>query len=197
MRSSGLPAGMPGTARARRLLVVLTVMAVLTVGWPLLNLAFSNRHQLAAYTRLTVGTGRGSDGTVTVGRGWTLLTSESNPQQVFTLRRGGVSMTISYIALVNGSQTPDLYAGLRDLVRVGHPGATMSEPKGIVTLAGHPGVMGMIGGDHLVGMASAFPGPSRLFAIEMVVTAPPTAGKANVHATRVIMLSLTFGPGRK
>jgi hypothetical protein len=197
MRSSGVSAALPGRVRARWMLVVIAIMAVLTVGWPLLNLAVSNRQQLAAYTRLTVGTGRNSDGTVTIGPGWTMLSSESDPEQVFAIRRGGVSMTISYVALVNGHQTADLYAGLRKLVQVGHPGATMSGPRPIVTLAGHPGSMGMIRGADLVGMASAFAGPSRLFAIEMVVTAPRTASRENLHATRVIMSTLTFGPRRR
>jgi hypothetical protein len=194
MSRSGLTAAVPGRARARWMLAVIAIMAVLTIGWPLLNLAVSNRQKLAPYTNLTVGTSKSSDGTVTVGPGWTLLTAQSNPEQVFSIRRGGATMTISYVALINASQTPDLYAGLRKLVQVGHPGATMSPPMPVVTLAGHRGVMGTITGDDLVGRAAAFPGPSRMFAIEMVVTAPVTITMANVNAARLIMLSLTFGP---
>src|SRR5215469_15692950 len=109
MHGGGGPAAaLRGSVRLRWLAIIIAVMAVLTAGWPLVSRVVSDHRHLAAGTRLKLGTSQQSSATVTVGPGWTMLTGESNPRQIYLIDRGLVHMTIAYAALVNNRQIDDL-----------------------------------------------------------------------------------------
>ena len=94
------PAASATKLRLRWLVIVVAVMALLTAGWPLLNIAVANRHPLAAGARLTVGTSPSNSAVVTVGAGWSLLSEQSNPMQGYLLQRGRVELSITHVVLV-------------------------------------------------------------------------------------------------
>jgi hypothetical protein len=167
-------------------------MAVLTAGWPLLNRVVSDHQRLAAHTRLTLGPSRKNSAVVTVGPGWTLRPGESNPRLVYVLKRGPVEMAIAYATLINSRQVDDLWAGLREVVQVSHPGATLSAPRPIQTTHGSSGEFGLVREAGLVGTASVFAGPSRRFAIEMIVDTPGKSARLNLLAAQRIMRSVLF-----
>lgn len=199
MHGSGGAAGaaLRGSARLRWLAVIIAVMAVLTAGWPLLNHVVSDRQRLAARTRLTLGPSRKNSAVVTIGPGWVMQPGESNPRLAYVLKRGQVQIAIAYATLINNRQVDDLWAGLRDVVQVSHPGATLSAPRLIRTMHGSSGDFGIVRGPDLVGTASAFAGPSRRFAIEMIVETPRRSAQLNLLAAQRIMLSLLFPPARR
>src|SRR5215475_2202778 len=117
-------------------------MAVLTAGWPLLNRVVSDHQRLAANSKLVVGPSRKKSAIVTVGPGWSLRAGESNPRLVYLLQRGPAMMTIAYASLVDNQQVDDLWAGMRAVVELHHPGATLSRPLPIRTIHGAEGDMG-------------------------------------------------------
>jgi hypothetical protein len=181
-----------GGTRLRWLAVIIAVMAVLTAGWPLLNRVVSDHHRLAANSKLSLGPSRRSAAVVTVGPGWVLRSGESNPRLVYQLERGAVHLSITYATLINDRQLDHLWSGLRAVVEVNHPGATLSTPVEIRTQHGTEGDFGLVRAPDLVGTASVFAGPSRRFAIEMVVEAPKRSALLNLLAAQRIMRSLVF-----
>jgi hypothetical protein len=181
-----------GSTRLRWLAVIIAVMAVLTAGWPLVNRAVSDHRRLAANTKLSLGPSRRTAAVVTVGPGWVMRPGESNPRLVYHLDRGAVHLSIAYATLINDRQLDDLWSGLRTVIQVNHPGATLSRPIEIRTRHGTEGDFGLVRGPDLEGTASVFAGPSRQFAVEMVVEAPQQSARLNLLAAQRIMRSLVF-----
>jgi hypothetical protein len=197
LRGSGGAAGtaLLGSARLRWLAIIIAVMAVLTAGWPLLNRAVSDHRRLAPNTRLAIGPSHKNGAIVTLGPGWTMRAGETNPRLVYTLQRGPLILSITYATLINNRQIDDLWAGLREVVQVGHPGATLSVPVSVRTIHGSAGDIGLVKAPDLVGTASVFAGPSRRYAIEMIVAEPKGAARLNLVAAQRIMRSLIFPSG--
>jgi hypothetical protein len=198
----GRPAGPAGRSplgaprrRLRWLFGVIVVMILLTAGWPLINSTVVGRHNLSPGAMLTVGPGKPDAAQITVGRGWSVLTAESNPRFGFSLRHGAVRMTVDYVALANAAQARQLWAGLRRLLRVTEPGLHLSAPVAVVSAHGHPGLVGKLTGARRVGTAAIFTDPSRKFAIEMVMLAPRSAGLAVFLPGRQIIRSVRLLTG--
>lgn len=158
--------------RLRRLAVVVAVMALLTAGWPLVNAMVADRQPLAGGSKLIIGSGTRNSAVVTVGRGWSVLPEESNPVQGYLLRRGPVELSILHVDLVNSSQVARLWSGVRRILLVSSPSARLGAPVFFRTARGLPGLSGAITTARKVGTATIVPGPSRQFAIVMLVLAP-------------------------
>ena len=74
-----------------------------------------------------------------------------------------MTLSIAYATLVNNRQVGDLWAGLREVVQVSHPGATLSAPVQVRTTHGYAGDVGLVKAPGLAGTASVFAGPSRQY----------------------------------
>jgi len=188
----GAVAALKGSVRLRLLAIIIAVMAVLTAGWPLVSHVVSDHRHLVSGTMLKLGTSQHSSATVTVGPGWTMQTGESNPRLIYVINRGPVHMSIAYAALVNNQQIDDLWQGLQQVVRIRHPGASLSPPLPVRTRSGAVGDIGVVRGPDMVGSASVFAGPSRKFAVEMVVEGPRYIAPLNILAAQRIMRSVIF-----
>jgi hypothetical protein len=176
----------------RWLVIVVAVMALLTAGWPLLDMAVSDGHPVAAGSRLTVGTEPGSSGVVTVGAGWAMLRAESNPMQGYLLQRNRVELSIERVALLGRSQLPRLWAGLRQILSLRHPDVRLTRPVLITGAAGLREITGGVATGNLIGTATIVPSRSGEFGIEMVLLAPRGTGSAMRIAAIQIMRSLRF-----
>jgi hypothetical protein len=176
----------------RWLAVVVAVMAVLTAGWPLLNAGVANRHPLPAGTRLAVGTGSTSSAAVTVGRGWALLSAESNSTQGYLLAHGPLRLSINHVTLVGPNRGPHLWQGLRRILALSNPGLRLGRP--VLITSGHTlkAVIGMITGPNVVGSATIVPGPSREFDIEMIMLTPRSSSLGLRLMAAGVISSLTF-----
>ncbi len=186
------PAASATKLRLRWLVIVVAVMALLTAGWPLLNIAVANQHPLAKGARLTVGTSPSNSAVVTVGAGWSLLSEQTNPMAEFLLQRGRVELSITHVVLVGGGQVPHMWAGLRQILSVSHPGIRLTKPVLVTGPGGLRAITGRIYGGRLIGTATIVPGPSRDFGIEMVVLAPRATRAAMRLAAIQVMSSLRF-----
>jgi hypothetical protein len=193
MHGSGGAAATPrGLARLRWLVIVVAVMAVLTAGWPLVNLAVSDNRRVGANTRLTVGPSRRDSAQVTVGPGWLMQSAQSNPHMAYSLRRGPVTVSIVYVYLLSRGQAGDLFSGMREVIRISHPGAAISAPRPITSAHGLKGKAGLVTSSSMAGTAAVFAYPAREFAIEMMVIAPRRTSPANLVAAQRILRSLIF-----
>ncbi len=190
MRSSDPAVTRADTLRVRWLTVVVIVMAVLTLGWPLINLAVSNRSMLAAGTILRLGPGKADLARFSVGPGWSMVPSATNPRLDYSLRRGAVGMTVSYVPVINGAQPAELWAGLRNVVRISEPGFHLGPPSPYTTAQGRKGAMGILASPEDRGIATIVRSASGAFAIEMILIAPRHASLANLAPARRIMHSL-------
>jgi hypothetical protein len=197
MRSSGgAAAALPGSVRMRWLVVVVAIMAILTAGWPLLNLLVSNNRMITANTRLVVGSNQ-KNASVTVGPGWAMQSAESNPHLDYSLRRGTVDLAIAYVSLINQAHAAQLWDGLRQLVLINHPGASLSSPKPITSTHDTEGDAGLITDQNLIGTAAVYDDPSRGYAVEMIVVAPRSTARVNLVAAQRIIRSLLFLPASR
>ena len=180
-------------ARLRWLLVVVTVMALLTAGWPLLNSAVADKKPLAAGSALRIGPAGTDSAEITVGPDWSLLPAESNASQRYILRRGAATVSISYLSLVSRFQAPRLWDGMREMLGITHPGASLGAPSVITSSQGRTGMTGAVTSRRHVGAVTLFVGPSGTFAIAMIVLAPRNGrGAAMVAAVRMYARSLRF-----
>jgi hypothetical protein len=178
--------------RLRWLAIVVAVMAVLTAGWPLLNTAVANRHPLASGAKVTIGSGHASSGMVTVGRGWYVQPEQSNPAVLYILRKSAVTLYIRHVSLASRQPLLSMWTGMRQVLAVTLPGASLGAPLTIRTIHGLGAITGTVSDARLVGTATIVPGPSRKFAIAMVVLAPRHTGQALRSAAHQVVLSLKF-----
>lgn len=186
------PAASVTTARLRWLAVVVALMALLTAGWPLLNSAVANEQRLARGATVTVGQRPASSGTVTVGSGWYVRPAQSNPTQEFVLAKDGVVLDIRHVSLVSRQQIPAMWGGMRQVLSVTNPGLRLSGPVTTTTAHRMRAFTGAVSGRYTTGTATLVPGPSRQFAIAMVVLAPRGTSRTLIEAARRIVLSLMF-----
>jgi hypothetical protein len=186
------PAGSTARFRLRWLAVVVAIMALLTAGWPLLNSAVANRQPLAAGSRLTIGTSPASSAVVTVGGGWYIQPAQSNPRQEYVLRKDGLLLAIRHISLVDRSQVSRIWQGMRQILAVTNPGSELSKPVTIRTTHRLRAFTGAVTGRRLVGTITVFPGPSREFAIVLLVLASPRASPVLRAAALRVIISLNF-----
>jgi hypothetical protein len=189
---TGLPPANPERLRVRWLVIIVGVMALLTVGWPLLSLAITNRSPIAPLTTLTVGPGRGDAARFTVGPGWSMLPSDTNPRMYYTLRRGGLDMSVTYVSMANGAEAHHLWTGLDNVIRVDHPGIILGKPSPITTAQGREGMTSTLTGAGHSGTATVLALPSRDFAVELVMVGPSHVSPANLMATMVVIRSVVF-----
>ncbi|HTA09299.1 MAG TPA: hypothetical protein VK836_12340 [Streptosporangiaceae bacterium] len=177
--------------RLRWLVIVVAVMAVLTAGWPLIDMAVTNQHPLAAGSRLTVGTSP-SSGVVTVGPGWSLLSEQSSPMQGYLLQRGKLQLSIAHVGLLNREQLPQMWRGLMRIVSVSNPGIRFSKPAFVTTRHGLRAITSVVTGRGQIGTATIVRGPSGNFGIEMLALAPRGTSPALHAAAARVMVSLMF-----
>ena len=104
-----MPSGHPdrehGSPRPlRSLIIVLAVIAVLTVGWPLVSRAVSDSQPVAAGQPLTIGPGGSDAATFTPGPDWAVHNAETNTVEDWSLSDGPVNLTVAYVTLLGPSQ---------------------------------------------------------------------------------------------
>jgi hypothetical protein len=190
MRSSDPAVTRSDTLRLRWLSVVLAVMALLTLGWPLINLAVPNRRTLAAGTMLPLGPGKAELARFTVGPGWSMMQSESDPRLDYSLRRGNVDMTVSYVDVIDAAQTAELWAGLRRVIQISNPGVSLGPPSAFRTAQGRRGDEGTLVSRQDTGTAAVVRDASGTFAVEAILLGPRDASRANLAAAHRIIHSL-------
>jgi hypothetical protein len=197
MHGSGSAAAAPGgSLRLRWLLIVVAIMAVLTAGWPLINIAVSDNSRIAANSKLSVGPSRKNSAQVTVGPGWLMQSAQSDPREAYSLRRGGVTLSIIYVDLLSRSDVDGLWQGMAQLLRISYPGTSLSRPVRVTSVHGYPGATGLITSRTTRGTAAVFADQQRQFAVEIVITAPRRTPVANLVAAQRIMRSVLFAAGR-
>jgi len=173
---------------------VVAVMVLLTAGWPLLNRTVSDSRPLAASHTLTIGPGGALVATVTVGQGFRLLPAESNPRQQYSMRVGPAQLIVSSVSLAEPTSALQLWSGLRQVLRLSHPGASLGLPTAMTSAQGLHAVTGAITSRHKAGMAAVLVAPAGAFAIDIVMVAPESDANQMTRAGRLLVRSVTF-PG--
>jgi hypothetical protein len=192
-----LPSGHPdrehGSPRPLRwLIIVVTVIVVLTVGWPLVSLAVSDDQPVAAGRPLTIGPDGSRSATFTPGPDWAVHSAETNTIERWSLSRGPVDLTVAYVTLVSRSQVGRLWPGLQRTLLLGDASARLGRPATFTSGAGGKGLTGTVTANNWAGQAAVFPGPGGDFAIEIVSVAPVRDVAAARAATALVARSLRF-----
>jgi hypothetical protein len=110
----------------------------------------------------------------------------------YSLRRGGVTLSIAYVDLLSRSDVGGLWRGMRQILRVSRPGTSLSRPVRITSAHGYPGDTGVISSRTMSGTAAVFANEPRQYAVEIVITAPRRTPRANLVAAQRIVRSLLF-----
>jgi hypothetical protein len=186
------PGGASPRARLRWLLIVIGVMALLTVGWPLLDAVVADKQTVAAGASLRVGPSGPNSASIRVGTGWTLRPAESDPRQGYLLRRGAVTISIGYLSLTGTYRVAGIWGGLRRVFRVSNPGISLGTPSAVTSGQGRAGLSAAATGPRSEGSLTAFVGPSGTYAIQIVVLAPRYARGVAVAAALLLIRSLRF-----
>jgi hypothetical protein len=192
-----LPSGHPdrehGSPRPLRwLIIVVTVIVVLTVGWPLVSLAVSDDQPVAAGQPLTIGPGGSHSATFTPGPGWAVRSAETNTIERWSLRDGAVDVAVVYVTLVSRSAAARLWPGLQRTLLLGDASARLGRPAIVTSADGGTGLTGTVTANDWAGQAAVFPHPAANFAIEIVSAAPVHDVAAAQAATALVARSLRF-----
>ncbi len=194
MRDEG--AGLGTSQRLRGLVVVVAVMAALTAGWPLANLAVSDNQPLAAGKALMIGPNTAHSARFAVGSGWSLRSAQSNPKQNYSLRYGGADLSVTYVTLSGRPSAARLWSGLMDILRVGNSTARLGRPVPVTDARGRTGMTGPVTENGRSGTATILLAPAGNFAIEMIVLAPRSAAAASRAAASQVVRSIRFAASR-
>ena len=192
----GPPAGARPAGHPRRLIAILAVIVVLAVGWPLASGAVSGNQPLAAGTVLRIGPDAAHQARFTVGPGWVLSQSDSNPKTNYLLQNGAVRMSVVYVWVVTRSEARDLWPGLRRLLRAGNSAARLGGPGPLVSSRGVAGQTGVVRQGSQAGQAVIYLSPGKTYAIELIALGPPGAAAGRAAARQVIG-SLQFPAARR
>jgi len=186
------PGGASPRARLRWLLIVVSVMVLLTAGWPLLNARVADSQQVAAEAALRIGPSGPNSASVRVGPGWTMRPAESDPRQGYLLRHGAVTVSIGYLTLTGTYHAAGIWGGLRRVFRVSNPGIRLGTPAAVISGQGLAGLSATATGARTAGNMAAFVGPPGTYAIQIVVLAPRYARQVAAAATLLLIRSLRF-----
>jgi hypothetical protein len=188
----GRPDGEHGSPRPlRALIVVVTVMAALTVGWPLVSRAVSDSQPVTAGQPLIIGSGTRS-ATFTPGPDWVVHNAHSNLMQYWSLSDGPVDVSVVFVLLLNRSQVSRLWPGLQKTLQLSDGSARLGSTTTITSATGVRGLAGPLTARDWAGQAAVFPSPTENFAIELVSVAPPPDRAAAVAAAALVTRSLRF-----
>lgn len=190
---SGHPDREPGSPRPLRwLLVVITVIVALTVGWPLVSRAVSDDQPVAAGQPLTIGPVGANSATFTPGRNWVVHSAETDPILRWSLSDGPVDVTVVYVLVISPSQVPRLWPGLASTLLLGDGSARLGQPATLTSADGGKGLTGTVTANGWAGQAAVFPRPADDFAVEIVGVAPVQDDAAAQAATALVARSLRF-----
>ena len=176
----------------RWLIVVVTVIVALTVGWPLVSRAVSDNQPALAGQPLTIGPGGSHSATFTPGPDWTLHSAETNTIERWSLSHGPVDLAVVYVTLVSPSQVDRLWPGLERTLLLGDASARLGRPATFTSADGEQGLTGTVTANDWSGQAAVFPAPAADFAIEIVGVAPVQDAAAARAATVLVARSLRF-----
>jgi hypothetical protein len=169
-----------------------TVIVVLTVGWPLVSLAVSDDRPVAAGQPLTIGPGGSHSATFTPGPDWAVHSAETNTIERWSLSDGPVDVAVAYVTLTSPSQVGRLWPGLQSVLQVGDGSARLGRPAAVSTADGSQGLTGTVTANGWAGQAAVFPRPGANFAIEIVSVAPVPDRAGAQAATALVARSLRF-----
>jgi hypothetical protein len=189
--ASGHPDREHGSPRPLRwLIIVVTVIVALTVGWPVVSLAVSDDQPVAAGQPLTIGPGGSHSATFTPGPDWTLHSAETNTIERWSLSDGPVDLAVVYVTLVSPSQAGRLWPGLQRTLLLGDASARLGRPAAFASADAGQGLTGTVTANDWAGQAAVFPAPAADFAIEIVGVAPVQDAVAARAATALVARSL-------
>jgi hypothetical protein len=190
------PGQPPGTVsprtRLRGLLIVVTIMVVLTAGWPLLDSLVADRQNVAAGTPLRIGPSGPDSASLRVGPDWTIRPAQTDPRQDYVLARGAVTVSISYLSLIHPYRVAGIWTGLRQILRISHPGVRLGLPMTVTSNQGLRGRTAKLTSMRTAGAVTVFVGPSGNYAIQVVVIGPQSASPVAAQATRQFIGTLRF-----
>jgi hypothetical protein len=184
--------GTSAALRLRWLLAVLATILVLTAGWPLISTTVAGLRPLIAGATVTVGPSATSSGRITVGPGWSVLTSSTNPHEYYSFGRGAVRLLVRYVRLTRAGDRRQLWQGMRQMLRVGYPGLTPGRPRPIIVADGSRGLIAHLSGPGRSGKAAVVAAPAAPFAIEIVMVGPSSASAVLVAVGLPVLRSLRF-----
>lgn len=199
-----MPSGHPdrehGSSRPLRwLIIVITVIVALTVGWPVVSLAVSDDQPVVAGQPLTIGPDGARSATFTPGRDWTVRSAETDSIERWRLSDGPVDVTVVYVLVISPSQVGRLWPGLESTLLLGDASARLGPPATFTSADGGKGLTGTVAANDWAGQAAVFPGPGPAahFAIEIVGVAPVQDRAAAQAATALVARSLRFPAAAK
>jgi hypothetical protein len=192
-----LPSGHPdrehGSPRPLRwLIIVVSVIVVLTVGWPVVSLAVSDDQPVAAGQPLTIGPGGSHSATFNPGPGWAVRSAATNTVESWRLSDGSVDLTVAYVILLGPSQVGRLWPGLQRTLLLGDASARLGRSATFISADGAKGLTGTVTANESAGQATVLVGPDADFAIEIVGAAPVHDRAAAQAATALVARSLRF-----
>jgi hypothetical protein len=190
------PGQPPGAAsprtRLRGLLIVVAIMVMLTAGWPLLDGLVADQQNVPPGAAIRIGPVGPDSASVRIGPHWTMQPAQTDPRQAYVLSRGAVTVSISYLSLIHPYRAAGIWSGLRQILRVSHPGVRLGPPVTVTSSQGQAGRAATMTGTRIAGAVTVFVAPSGTYAIQMIVVGPHGARSLFAQATRQFVGTLRF-----
>ncbi|GHC87732.1 hypothetical protein GCM10007079_32110 [Nocardiopsis terrae] len=171
--------------------VAAAVVAVLTLGWAMVNAALPATEALPSGHGMTLGSGEGYEASVTFDEDWQLDTGASSQGRQYLFTKGPVNLQMSVVTPPQEATGTELWEGLRDIVRVSDASAALGEPEKVTSDSGNEGLRGDLHLGQHTGTATVFPSPNGGFAVE-ARTVGTEAGQAELAEAEELVQSIRF-----
>lgn len=166
--------------------VAAILVALLTGGWALLNSALPASEALSEGRAMTLGSEGGYEASMTFDDGWEVDTGSSSLGQQFLFTKGEVTLYVSVVTPPGAAKAPELWEGMRDIVRVSDASASLGEPRPITSEGGVEGLTGDLHIHQHTGVATVFPAPGGYFAVETQATGANASQTDLADAEKVV-----------
>lgn len=146
------------------------VVVVLLGGWALVNTVLPSGTPVAAGQSMTIASAEGHEAKLTFGRGWEIFPGDSSAGENYRLGHGSTQLRLNVALPERRASDIELWEGMRNIVRVGDPSASLTDPQPVTTASGAEGLTGVMHSNRNTGTATLFPSPNKGFVIEATAT---------------------------
>lgn len=156
--------------------IAVAAIAILVGGWAAVNTALPDTTPVKSGHSMVIATGSGHQAKLTFEDGWELYPGSSSAGQQYRFGNGPVRLRITVVTPPERSSETALWEGMREVVRVGDPSASLTDPRPVTAESGAEGLTGTLHSNEDIGTATLFPSPNGGFAVESVAVGEDSGG---------------------
>lgn len=156
--------------------IAVAAIAILVGGWAAVNTVLPDTTPVKSGHSMVIATGSGHQAKLSFDDGWELHPGSSSAGQQYEFGKGPLRLRITVVTPTERSSETELWEGMREVVRVGDPSASLTDPRPVTAESGAEGLTGTLHSNREIGTAALFPSPNGGFAVESLAIGEGSGG---------------------